>query len=103
MAKLRMTRSRGDVFRDLGFSADESESLRVRAELMLNLQKAIAARKLKQGEAAALLGVSQPRVSDVVRGRIDLFSSETLIDMLARLGVRTKLAFQLSRRGAGVA
>jgi predicted XRE-type DNA-binding protein len=48
---------------------------------MLNLQKAIAARGLKQGEAAELLGVTQPRVSDLMRGRIDLFSIDTLIDM----------------------
>jgi len=72
-----MTRSTGNVFRDLGFSTDEAESLRVRADLLLNLQKAMAARKLKQGEAAELLGVSQPRVSDLMRGRIDLFNSET--------------------------
>ncbi len=82
-----MTRSTGNVFRDLGFSPDEAESLKVRADLMLNLQKAIGARKLKQGDAAELLGVSQPRVSDLMRGRIDLFSTETLIDMLAKLGV----------------
>ena len=98
-----MTRSTGNVFRDLGFSTDEAESLRVRADLLLNLQKAMAARKLKQGEAAELLGVSQPRVSDLMRGRIDLFNSETLIDMLAKLGVRTKLVLQFSRRPLGVA
>ena len=98
-----MTRSTGNVFRDLGFSPDEAESLKVRADLMLNLQKAIGARKLKQGDAAELLGVSQPRVSDLMRGRIDLFSTETLIDMLAKLGIRTKLVLQFPRRRAGVA
>lgn len=64
-----MTRSTGNVFRDLGFSAIEAEHLKVRAELMLNLQKTIAGRRLKQGEAAELLGVTQPRVSDLIRGR----------------------------------
>jgi predicted XRE-type DNA-binding protein len=39
-------------------------------------------------EAAELLGVTQPRVSDLVRGRLDLFSVDSLINMLARLGVR---------------
>ena len=57
---------------------------------MINLQKAISARRLKQAEAANLLGVTQPRVSDLMRGRIDLFSTDTLIDMLARLGIRVK-------------
>ena len=71
---------------------------------MLNLQQMITARGLKQAEAAGLLGVTQPRVSDLMRGRIDLFSIDTLIDMLARLGVRTRLVLQpRRRRRAGVA
>ena len=103
MKKVKLTRSSGNVFRDLGFSADEADYLKVRAELMVNLQKAITARGLKQAAAAELLGVTQPRVSDLMRGRIDLFSIDTLIDMLARLGVRAKLVLQPSRRRAGVA
>jgi predicted XRE-type DNA-binding protein len=101
--KVKLTRSSGNVFRDLGFSADEAEYLKVRSELMVNLQKAITARGLKQAEAAKLLGVTQPRVSDLMRGRIDLFSIDTLIDMLARFGIRAKLVLQPSRRRAGVA
>ena len=103
MKKVKLTRSSGNVFRDLGFSGDEAEYLKVRAELMLNLQKVITARGLKQAKAAELLGVTQPRVSDLMRGRIDLFSIDTLIDMLARFGIRTKLVLQPRRRRAGVA
>ncbi len=91
MEKVKLTRSSGNVFRDLGFSGDEAEYLKLRAELMVNLQKVITARGVKQAEAAELLGVTQPRVSDLMRGRIDLFSIDTLIDMLARLGIRVKL------------
>ena len=69
----------------------------------MNLQKVISARGLKQAEAAELLRVTQPRVSDLMRGRIDLFSIDTLIDMLARHGVRTRLVLQPRRRRAGVA
>jgi predicted XRE-type DNA-binding protein len=103
MKNVKQTRSSGNVFRDLGFSGEEAEYLKVRAELMLNLQKVITARGLKQAEAAELLGVTQPRVSALIRGRIDLFSIDTLIDMLARLGVRTRLVLQPRRRRAGVA
>ena len=103
MKKVKLTRSSGNVFRDLGFSGAEAEYLKVRAELMVNLQKVITARGLKQAEAAELLGVTQPRVSDLMRGRLDLFSIDTLIDMLARLGVRTRLVLQPRRRRAGVA
>jgi predicted XRE-type DNA-binding protein len=97
MRKIKITRSTGNVFRDLGFPRDESEHLIVRSELMLSLQDAIAARGLKQTEAAKLLGVAQPRVSDLMRGRIDLFSIDTLIDMLAKLGIRAKLVLESSR------
>jgi len=100
---VKVTRSTGNVFRDLGFPPDEAEHLKVRSDLMLNLQKAIAARGLKQGDAAKLLGVTQPRVSDLMRGRIDLFSIDTLIDMLAKLGIRATVVLHPSRRRAGVA
>jgi predicted XRE-type DNA-binding protein len=101
--KVKLTRSSGNVFRDLGFSGEEAEYLKVRAELMLSLQKAIAARGLTQAQTAKRLGVTQPRVSDVVRGRIDRFSIDTLIDMLARLGIRATFTLHPRRRRAGAA
>ena len=55
------------------------------------LGNALAARELTQVQAARLLHVTQPRVSDLLRGRIDLFSTDSLIDMLSRLGVRVRL------------
>ena len=103
MTKVKLTRSSGNVFRDIGFSPDEAEYLKIRSELMVSLQKVITVRGLKQAEAAKLLDVTQPRVSDLMRGRIDLFSIDTLIDMLARLGIRAKVVLQPSRRRAGVA
>jgi predicted XRE-type DNA-binding protein len=81
LEKVKLTRSSGNVFRDLGFSGDEAEYLKLRAELMVNLQKVITARGLKQAEAAAHLGVAQPRMNDLMRGRIDLFSIDTLIEI----------------------
>ncbi len=103
VARFAEAGSRGDVFRDLRFSPDEAAYLKVRSELMVKLQKAITARGLKQADAAKRLGVTQPRVSDLMRGRIDLSSIDTLIDMLARLGIRTKLVLLPSHRRAGVA
>ena len=88
--KLNVTRSTGNVFRDLGFPPDEAEHLRVRSDLLVQLQKAIKSQGLKQAEAAKLLDVTQPRVSDLMRGRLDLFSVDSLIDMLARVGVRVR-------------
>src|SRR4030067_70970 len=92
--KLKVTPSTGNVFRDLGFRHEEAEHLLVRADLMIQVQKRIASRRLKQRDAAKLLRVSQPRVSDLLHGRIDLFSTDALIDMLARLGARVRLSIK---------
>jgi predicted XRE-type DNA-binding protein len=89
--KPKVTRSSRNVFRDLGFPPDKAEHLLVRADLMIRLEKELASRGLKQAQAATLLGISQPRVSDLLRGRIELFSADTLIDMLARLGIKVRL------------
>jgi predicted XRE-type DNA-binding protein len=97
--KLKVTQSSGNVFRDLGFPAEEAEHLLVRSDLMIKIQKLIVARRLKQAELAKILRVTQPRVSDLLRGRIDLFSTDALIDMLARMGVRVRLVLKPSRRG----
>ena len=70
-SNLKVTASTGNVFRDLGFSAEESDHLLVRADLLLRLQKALAARKLTQVQAARLVHVTQLRVLDLLRGRID--------------------------------
>ena len=101
--KLRITPSTGNVFRDLGFRREEAEHLLVRADLMIELQKIIASRRLKQKAAAKILRVSQPRVSDLLRGRIDLFSTDALIDMLTRLGARVRLTVKSGRRSLKVA
>jgi len=96
--KVKITPSSGNVFRDLGFSREEAEHLLIRADLMIELQKIIASRRLKQKTVARILRVTQPRVSDLLRGRIDLFSTDALIDMLGRLGARIRLTV---RRGRG--
>ena|ERR1044072_5943707 len=88
---VRVTASTGNVFRDVGFSNEESEHLLIRADLLIQVQKVIASRRLTQAEAAKAVRVTQPRISDLLRGRIDLFSTDALIDMLARLGVRVRL------------
>jgi len=95
--KLKITPSTGNVFRDLGFRREEAEHLLVRADLMIQIQKLIVARGLKQKAVAKTLGVTQPRVSDLLRGRIDLFSTDALIDMLARLGATVRLTVKVRR------
>ena len=88
---IKSIRSSGNVFKDLGFSPEEAEHLRIRSCLMAHIRKLIEARQLTQSEAAALFGVTQPRMSDLVRGKIELFSIDTLVDMLSHAGVKVKL------------
>jgi predicted XRE-type DNA-binding protein len=98
--KPKVTRSSGNVFRDLGFPAHKAEHLLVRADLMIRLEKELGSRGLTQAQAAVLLGVTQPRVSDLLRGRVELFSADALIDMLARLGIRVRLVASTRSRVA---
>ncbi len=87
----RIRRSSGNVFRDLGFAREEAENLKIRADLMIRLAKLIEARGLTQAQAAAVFGVTQPRISDLVRGKIARFSIDTLVAMLGQAGVRVQI------------
>ena len=86
-----ITRSSGNVFADLGFEPDEAEHLRIRSTLMATVRQVIEDRGMTQSEAAALFEVNQPRISDLMRGKINLFSIDTLVDMLARAGLRVEV------------
>jgi predicted XRE-type DNA-binding protein len=87
-----------NIFRDLGFKAEVAENLKLRAMLMVELEKHIREKRLTQKRAAKLLGVTQPRISDLTRGKIDLFSVDTLITMLTHAGL--KVDVRVSRSAA---
>jgi predicted XRE-type DNA-binding protein len=85
--------------------SSEAENLKVRADLMIELTQIIESRKATQAAAAALLGVTRPRVSDLMRGKIDRFSIDSLVEMLGRAGVRVSFAVKtrkpVGRRSPG--
>lgn len=83
----RIRRGSGNVFLDVGFPPEEAAHLLIRTDLMIELNRVLAARALTQTRAAKLLGVSQPRVSALRRGKVGQFSIDALVEMLARLGV----------------
>ena len=95
---MRVRRSSGNVFRDLGFSANEAENLRVRSDLIIQLSKLLEERGLTQAQAAKLLGVTQPRVSDLIRGKIQLFSVDSLIEMLGQAGAQVSFVVKQRRQ-----
>jgi predicted XRE-type DNA-binding protein len=96
----KIRRSSGNVFRDLGFSAEEATHLKIRSDLMIRLSRLIEARGLTQAQAAELFGVTQPRISDLVRGKIDRFSIDTLIAMLGHAGVKVQIVLGRSSKVA---
>ena len=69
----------------------QAENLKLRSSLMLALKDHIAKEGLSQSKAAKLFGVTQPRISDLMRGRIDLFAIDTLVNMLTTAGLRVEL------------
>ena len=83
--------SSGNVFEDLGFSRREAVSLQLRSFLACRLEEFMETQSLTQREAADFFGVTQPRISNLVRGRIELFSLDTLVDMLTRAGVKVEI------------
>jgi len=69
----------------------EAENMKLRSALMMALEQHIKAKGWSQAEAARLLGVTQPRVSDLMRGKIDLFGIDTLVNMLTAAGLRVEM------------
>ena len=94
--RARPARARS-AFEDVGFPPHEAAHLTVRADLMLALRRLMAERELTQVDAARLFGVSQPRVSDLARGRIDRFSIDALVEMLGRAGVSARITLRPGR------
>ena len=96
----------GNVFADLGFEPEEAaalqaeskriiaEKLAIKESLMTELAEWIDENKLKQAEAAQILGVTRPRVSDVVNRKTIKFTIDALVDMLARTGKHVRLSVQ---------
>ncbi len=89
--KEKITRGSGNVFIDLGFAPEEAMVLAMRSQLMCDLEILIAERGWTQAQASKQLGIAQSRVSDLVRGKWDKFSLDTLIALAARAGKKVKL------------
>jgi predicted XRE-type DNA-binding protein len=89
--KFKVTKSCGNVFLDLGFSPEEATILAMRSQLMGELRIKIRDMEWTQAEAAQILGISQSRVSDLIRGKWDKFSLDMLITLATRAGKKVEL------------
>ena len=82
--RIKVTRSSGNVFADLGLPNSEDRLLK--AQLALKIQQLVERKGMTQSEIAPLLGLDQPKISHLMRGRLSGFSVERLFDILNRLG-----------------
>ena len=90
--------SSGNVFEDLG--VPESTQALAKAELAARISETIARRRLTQAEAAKLLGVDQPTISDLMRGHLKGFSSDRLFRFLNALGKEIEIVIRPRRRSS---
>ena len=86
MAK-KITESTGNIFLDLGFPPQEAEVMLLRAQLAEALRRWIEREELTQALAAKRLGIAQPRVSEITRGKVDLLSLDYLVGLCAKAGI----------------
>jgi predicted XRE-type DNA-binding protein len=70
---------------------EDSENMKLRSTLMMALTNHIAKSKMSQAQAAKILGVTQPRVSDLVRGKISVFGLDALVNMAAAAGLHIEI------------
>lgn len=83
--------TKGSVLDDLGFPDDEAKNLKLRAALMRSLEAYFSDHNIKQFQAAKLTGISQPRISDLLNGKISKFSIDQLVKMHERLHINIRL------------
>ena len=72
-------------------TAEQAENMRLRASLMMAIERYVTRNGMSQEQAAKLLGVSQPRISNLMRGKISLFSLDMLVNMVAAAGLHVEM------------
>jgi len=85
------SRSSGNIFIDLGFQPHEAAVMLLRCELAEALRKWIDREGITQAQAAERLGVAQPRISEIVRNKVDKLSLDYLVGLCAKAGVVVKV------------
>lgn len=89
--KLKFTRSSGNVFRDMGFSRAEAENLRLRSQLMRQIDEYYRESGMTQAAAAKALGLTQPRLNALLKGRLSQFSLDALVNIASKAGMNVRL------------
>lgn len=96
---VEVTRSSGNVFADLGLH--DAEKLKIKAGLVIEIRKAMRLQGLTQQEAAKRMGITQPKVSDMMRGDFSNLSERKLMDCLNRLGYDIEITVRPASQPVG--
>jgi predicted XRE-type DNA-binding protein len=94
MSALTMTKGSGNVFADLGFGPDEAQNLLLRSQAMMAVTNWYEASGLTQAKAAKMLGITQPRLNQLLKGKINEFSLDALVNMATHAGMRVGLTIR---------
>jgi predicted XRE-type DNA-binding protein len=84
--------SKGNVLDDLGFSPEEAAAIKLKASLHAEILRLVEKRKLKARQLEKILDQSQPRISELLNGKISKMSAEKLVGYLSRLGIEIKVS-----------
>lgn len=90
--RTKMEKVSGNVFVDVGFPPEEALNLQMRAELMMKIEGHVEKSGVTQKQAAKTLGITQPRLNDLLKGRIDKFSLDALVNIATRAGMQVKMS-----------
>ena len=89
--KLKYVRGSGNIFADLGFPKGEAENLKMRADLVIRIVDFYKKSGVTQAQAAKTLGLTQPRLNALLKGKIGLFSLDALVNIASRAGLNVRL------------
>jgi predicted XRE-type DNA-binding protein len=89
--KLKRIRGSGNVFVDLGFDKAEAENLKMRSQLMMRIEDFCRQSDMTQAAAAKVLGITQPRLNALLKGKIGQFSLDALVNIANRAGLNVRL------------
>lgn len=92
--KLKRAKGSDNIFADLGFPPGEAENLKMRSDLLIAIEVFYRRSGLTQAQAAKRLGITQPRLNALLKGRIEQFSLDALVNIASRAGLDVRLVIR---------
>lgn len=98
-----MVRGSNNVFRDLGFPEEQARNLLLRSQITICIEQFVERSALTEAQVAALLGLTQPRLNALLKGKIDQFSLDALVNTATRAGLHVELHVTSAKRAGATA